>query len=85
MIAGSGALDTVEVPALPPAADESAPGIGRDVMTGRPPNAVPSVLMNTSRRSDTVTPAGSRSEMPHAARRVGPQRLGGVEVGVELR
>src|SRR5262249_40268218 len=49
-------------PVLPPAFDAPGPGIGKFVSTGGPPKAVPSVLMKTSRMSDTVAPAGSRSE-----------------------
>ncbi len=63
MIGGWGALSTVDASLLAPAADEPAPGIGRSVRTGRPPKAVPSVLMNTTRRPDIVTPAGSRSDI----------------------
>src|SRR5262249_20272744 len=60
MIAGRGAVDresVVAVDVAPP-----SPGIGRAVGRGGPPNAVPSVLMNTTRGADIVVPAGRWSD-----------------------
>src|SRR5438552_951242 len=56
-ICGRGALARVLSPA-------SAPpwGIGSEVSTGGPPNAVPSVFRNTTRGLETVRPAGRRIE-----------------------
>src|SRR5690348_13653514 len=62
MIGGWGALSTVSVLLAPVVAAE-AEDIGRWVSTAFPPNAVPSVLMNTSRMSDIVAPAGNRREI----------------------